>query len=1022
MEEKIITPDTKIRFNTLLLTKDGIKFVVPNPMTELDTDTYLPTNIACRSGDFLRNFYKLIQEDIQNLPNDLRPLLYPLLPFFKTIANIKEAISSHGIAQMFLHDTAEALLNSETYKDGFRKLDIPDHEAIEYLSKICTSCFEMCKLDFNAGFTTSNYNINMHFTGFENEHYFGLGQENKHFHLLYNFAGFSRSRRGYSEHTVRIYNNDSNSYVERTVENYHTLSDKSLGAKKFPVNFATKNGVPYNKLPGANEFSLDTYLKGIHSVNSIDSYNNLVDLVYSVNLYCTLLDNGSIVINKETGEITPGIVHKDGNEFAIGRSIMRMIKNLTMPRDYFSNLDEETTNYLTNCFMALDFWQVGSDSHNKFIEIIRPIIVKFRNINPETCDAIIGEARARVRQLSFDQSMGLEDIFEYIVAGVNENLGLNYTDFFEDPDNATRPIPHETRVDMKYFEPMYLYQAAITMVLLHFRNHDQSARDQILDNILKLNEKLSDPNFEPPNLENDSIISWVIKQISSYNIEYRKWFILKREESQKLDENEIIKLTVGAQQIFEAILGNNHPTDITFHNFREGDESLDPQRKGKEYIPHIVYIKSGNAAVYLVSNLLIEAKRKFFCSETKFPKIFKQVFGFDMNEIKNALLQIEGKYRSNNTSEKIKKWQNITKEMTESGSFMISEDDLRRNLPKKEQVEAIVNKINTKYPEISLKKNLSNRFVNKDTLQEFLNNIDAQLFIDNDRFDENSISFIEMLKAFTVEQLVEFEDITVKNGENTEPIKMLQILYEKYREYFVNETREIIADEERICELCPIHFILSDDTELINIRKQFATKLQPWQVKSIRQVLKYHGKNEPEVQRLHKQVETLTAAEINTWTAEQLQPFERFYISLAEITHKNCCELKPMHLKLLSTEERNYINDKFGNSLTFEQKNTMRIFAGEVPIQSERPNCFVMAWFWIKYLVIKILYFIKIISTDPEPLCPTNLFRQPLASDAQNNEQETNERLTVAQRLEEANNTQENLNAPISQTYENGNR
>ena len=56
MEEKIIKPDTKIRFNTLLLTEDGIKFVVPNPMTELDTDTYLPTNIACRSGDFLRNF------------------------------------------------------------------------------------------------------------------------------------------------------------------------------------------------------------------------------------------------------------------------------------------------------------------------------------------------------------------------------------------------------------------------------------------------------------------------------------------------------------------------------------------------------------------------------------------------------------------------------------------------------------------------------------------------------------------------------------------------------------------------------------------------------------------------------------------------------------------------------------------------------------------------------------------------------------------------------------------------------
>ncbi|MDE6491869.1 MAG: hypothetical protein K2L37_01815, partial [Lactobacillus sp.] len=185
MEEKIITPDTKIRFNTLLLTEDGIKFVVPNPMTELDTDTYLPTNIACRSGDFLRSFYKLIQEDIQNLPNDLRPLLYPLLPFFKTIANIEEAINSHGIAKQFLPATAEALLNSETYKDGFRKLDIPDHEAIEYLSKICTSCFEMCKLDFNAGFTNSNYNINMHFTGFENEHYFGLGQESKHFHLLY---------------------------------------------------------------------------------------------------------------------------------------------------------------------------------------------------------------------------------------------------------------------------------------------------------------------------------------------------------------------------------------------------------------------------------------------------------------------------------------------------------------------------------------------------------------------------------------------------------------------------------------------------------------------------------------------------------------------------------------------------------------------------------------------------------------------------------------------------------------------
>lgn len=94
-------------------------------------------------------------------------------------------------------------------------------------------------------------------------------------------------------------------------------------------------------------YSLEYYssiLKGIDSVNSIDSYNNLVDLVYSVNLYCTLLDNGSIVIDEETGEITPGIVHKDGNEFAIGRSIMRMIKNLTMPRDYFSNLDEETTN------------------------------------------------------------------------------------------------------------------------------------------------------------------------------------------------------------------------------------------------------------------------------------------------------------------------------------------------------------------------------------------------------------------------------------------------------------------------------------------------------------------------------------------------------------------------------------------------------------------------------------------------------------------------------------------------------
>lgn len=63
----------------------------------------------------------------------------------------------------------------------------------------------------------------------------------------------------------------------------------------------------------------------------------------------------------------------------------------------------------------------------------------------------------------------------------------------------------------------------------------------------------------------------------------------------------------------------------------------------------------------------------------------------------------------------------------------------------------------------------------------------------------------------------------------------------------------------------------------------------------------------------------------------------------------------------------------------------------------------------------------KIISTDPEPLRPTNLFRQPLASDAQNNEQETNER-TVAQRLEEANNNQEDLNAPTSQIYENGNR
>ena len=60
----------------------------------------------------------------------------------------------------------------------------------------------------------------------------------------------------------------------------------------------------------------------------------------------------------------------------------------------------------------------------------------------------------------------------------------------------------------------------------------------------------------------------------------------------------------------------------------------------------------------------------------------------------------------------------------------------------------------------------------------------------------------------------------------------------------------------------------------------------------------------------------------------------------------------------------------------------------------------------------------KIISTDPEPLRPTNLFRQPEVSDTQNNEQEISEQ-TVAQRLEGANNNQEDMDAPISQTYEN---